>query len=78
MAGESNVKPSGKDLGTRCPICRAPASDEARPFCSKRCADVDLSRWLKGVYVIPGGADGDDEEDSGRSEIAGNSQGEGE
>jgi endogenous inhibitor of DNA gyrase (YacG/DUF329 family) len=38
--------------GSRCPICGRPASEEMRPFCSKRCADVDLSRWLGGVYRI--------------------------
>jgi endogenous inhibitor of DNA gyrase (YacG/DUF329 family) len=27
---------------------------EHRPFCSKRCAEIDLGRWLKGAYVIPG------------------------
>ncbi len=37
-----------------CPICGKPAVDRYKPFCSKRCADVDLSRWLKGSYVIPG------------------------
>lgn len=37
-----------------CPICRRPAEAEYRPFCSKRCADVDLARWLKGAYVVPG------------------------
>lgn len=37
----------------RCPLCRKPAQAAFRPFCSKRCADVDLSRWLKGVYAIP-------------------------
>lgn len=36
-----------------CPICGAPARHETRPFCSKRCADVDLGRWLKGGYAIP-------------------------
>ncbi len=38
-----------------------------RPFCSKRCADVDLSRWLKGAYVIPGRPDDEPEtpEDDG-------------
>ena len=36
-----------------CPICGAPAIQEFRPFCSKRCADVDLGRWLQGVYAIP-------------------------
>ncbi|VTZ49095.1 DNA gyrase inhibitor YacG [Methylocella tundrae] len=37
----------------RCPICGKPAVLEMRPFCSKRCADVDLHRWLGGVYAIP-------------------------
>ncbi|MBU6156097.1 MAG: DNA gyrase inhibitor YacG [Alphaproteobacteria bacterium] len=36
-----------------CPICRQPTAQKFRPFCSKRCADVDLSRWLKGAYAIP-------------------------
>ena len=36
-----------------CPICGKPTEEKVRPFCSKRCADVDLSRWLKGVYAIP-------------------------
>ena len=37
-----------------CPICGKPRSERYDPFCSKRCADVDLHRWLKGNYVIPG------------------------
>lgn len=37
-----------------CPICRKPADAAYLPFCSKRCADVDLGRWLTGGYVIPG------------------------
>jgi uncharacterized protein len=37
-----------------CPICSKPRSERYAPFCSKRCADVDLHRWLKGGYVIPG------------------------
>ena len=40
----------------RCPICGKPRSAAYDPFCSKRCADVDLHRWLKGSYVIPGGS----------------------
>lgn len=36
-----------------CPICGAMSVRAFRPFCSKRCADVDLHRWLSGVYVIP-------------------------
>ena len=37
-----------------CPICGKPAVERLRPFCSERCADIDLGRWLKGGYVIPG------------------------
>lgn len=36
-----------------CPVCGKPAAEKYRPFCSKRCADVDLGRWLTGSYVIP-------------------------
>ena len=46
----------------RCPICGKPAHADTRPFCSRRCADVDLSRWLTGSYRIPVGVP--DEEDS--------------
>lgn len=38
----------------KCPICGKPAAPEYRPFCSRRCADVDLARWLRGDYVIAG------------------------
>jgi endogenous inhibitor of DNA gyrase (YacG/DUF329 family) len=37
----------------KCPTCGKPASDAHRPFCSRRCADVDLHRWLRGAYVVP-------------------------
>lgn len=36
-----------------CPICGKPADPAVRPFCSGRCADVDLNRWLSGTYAIP-------------------------
>jgi endogenous inhibitor of DNA gyrase (YacG/DUF329 family) len=36
-----------------CPICGKPSEHHARPFCSVRCADVDLNRWLSGVYAVP-------------------------
>lgn len=36
-----------------CPICGRPADMKFKPFCSKRCADVDLARWLNGVYSVP-------------------------
>ncbi|MEK9685644.1 MAG: DNA gyrase inhibitor YacG [Rhodospirillaceae bacterium] len=39
--------------GRLCPICNALEVHEFRPFCSKRCADLDLSRWLGGVYAVP-------------------------
>ena len=36
-----------------CPTCGKPAIEQFKPFCSRRCADVDLHRWLSGVYSIP-------------------------
>jgi endogenous inhibitor of DNA gyrase (YacG/DUF329 family) len=48
-AGGSSSAPSARP----CPICGKPAIEKMRPFCSKRCADVDLHRWLGGVYAIP-------------------------
>jgi hypothetical protein len=44
-----------------CPICGKPAVAEFRPFCSARCADVDLNRWLSGLYSIESAPDGDEE-----------------
>jgi endogenous inhibitor of DNA gyrase (YacG/DUF329 family) len=38
----------------KCPICGKPAMEIYRPFCSRACADIDLSRWLGGRYVVPG------------------------
>ena len=37
-----------------CPVCGKPETEGFKPFCSKRCADIDLNRWLKGSYIIPG------------------------
>ncbi|WP_414716850.1 DNA gyrase inhibitor YacG [Tardiphaga sp. 37S4] len=37
-----------------CPICGKPAMEASKPFCSERCRDVDLNRWLSGSYAIPG------------------------
>jgi uncharacterized protein len=36
----------------RCPICGKPAAQQHRPFCSVRCSQIDLGRWLKGNYRI--------------------------
>ncbi len=46
-----------------CPICGKPATRAAYPFCSTRCADIDLNRWLSGAYAIPASEDspGEDE-----------------
>ncbi len=50
--------------GTKlCPICGKPAEEKFRPFCGKRCADIDLNRWLSGLYAIPG-AEVEDAEDT--------------
>jgi endogenous inhibitor of DNA gyrase (YacG/DUF329 family) len=51
-----------------CPICGKPAAERFRPFCSGRCKDVDLNRWLSGVYAIPAVESGDDsdEQDAAR------------
>jgi uncharacterized protein len=40
-------------LAPKCPICRKPAEHRFRPFCSRRCADVDLNRWFSGAYSVP-------------------------
>ena len=36
-----------------CPICDRPAMPATRPFCSRRCAEVDLGRWFSGTYRVP-------------------------
>lgn len=52
-------------MSTGCPICGKPVETAFRPFCSKRCADVDLQRWLSGRYVVEGGEDDDENPLSG-------------
>ena len=54
MTSASDEKP--------CPICKRPADPAFRPFCSKRCADVDLQRWFTGRYAIPGKPLNDEDE----------------
>jgi endogenous inhibitor of DNA gyrase (YacG/DUF329 family) len=46
-----------------CPICGKPAAEAARPFCSERCRDVDLNRWLSNSYAIPAAPDDDENAD---------------
>ena len=50
MAGSEPTKSEDR---RRCPVCGRPAEPRWRPFCSKRCANVDLGRWLGERYVIP-------------------------
>jgi endogenous inhibitor of DNA gyrase (YacG/DUF329 family) len=45
-----------------CPVCRKPAVAAHTPFCSDRCKDVDLNRWLSGSYVIPASQNDDEDE----------------
>lgn len=47
-----------------CPICGKPSSQAHHPFCSGRCADIDLNRWLSGAYAIPAEAVSEDEEET--------------
>ena len=43
----------GYSLKAACPLCQQPAEDLYRPFCSRRCAQLDLGKWLTGGYAIP-------------------------
>ena len=52
----------------KCPICSRPTDAKYRPFCSRRCADVDLSRWLRGSYAIPDAGESEDGDESSDSE----------
>ncbi len=56
--------------GPSCPICGKPQVPRLRPFCSRRCADIDLSRWLKGIYAVPGEETEDSVPDAGPDEEA--------
>jgi endogenous inhibitor of DNA gyrase (YacG/DUF329 family) len=50
-----------------CPICGKQTVDRYRPFCSRRCADVDLGRWLTGHYAIPLQDDEPEEPEDGQT-----------
>jgi len=47
----------------KCPICGKPAVEASKPFCSERCRDVDLNRWLSNSYVVPGKSEADEDAD---------------
>ena len=46
-----------------CVVCGKPAVEAFKPFCSSRCRDVDLNRWLSGSYVVPGRPEADEDAD---------------
>ena len=56
MTDQADTRPTA-----RCPNCGKPADAAFRPFCSKRCRDVDLNRWLSGVYAVPGKEEEDED-----------------
>ncbi len=63
---QTAAAPEGKAAPPFCAICRLrPQTEKYRPFCSKRCADVDLNRWLGGVYAIPGKPEEEEDETPG-------------
>ena len=55
MTDRSNTPPlRAVRMAAKCPVCGKPADPaKYRPFCSKRCADIDLGRWLKEGYRVP-------------------------
>jgi endogenous inhibitor of DNA gyrase (YacG/DUF329 family) len=54
-------RPAKISAAKPCPICGKPAAAGSKPFCSERCRDVDLNRWLSGSYAIPA-RDGEEED----------------
>ncbi|MDG4719964.1 MULTISPECIES: DNA gyrase inhibitor YacG [Thalassospira] len=44
---------STKTVSSDCVVCGSPATEKYKPFCSKRCADRDLGKWLNESYSIP-------------------------
>ena len=66
-SGKGSAREAGKEVGKKtaklCPICGKPAIEASRPFCSERCRDVDLNRWLSNSYAIPAAKDDDEDAD---------------
>ena len=61
---------TGAKKGGRCPICQDETDQAFRPFCSSRCADIDLGKWLTGSYAIPVTDESGDSEDDGSDAVA--------
>ena len=56
-----------KKKAGRCPLCKANSAPKYSPFCSQRCADADLARWLNGQYRVP--AEDEPDEDAGEAAV---------
>ncbi len=54
MAANASKREKVARRTARCPICGRAMAARFAPFCSQHCADVDLARWLRGTYAIPG------------------------
>jgi endogenous inhibitor of DNA gyrase (YacG/DUF329 family) len=65
-----STPPRRKPAERQCPICGKPSAGESSPFCSRRCADIDLHRWLSGRYVIPGATVDEEDDESSRKDDA--------
>lgn len=77
MAGDALILASSEKTGDRsnveplrktrpCPECGRPSSRADYPFCSARCRNIDLNRWLSGSYAIPVSEDDENREESDR------------
>lgn len=53
---------AGTGKARRCPICERPTVHQYRPFCSRRCAAIDLGHWIDGTYAIPAEAVAEDDQ----------------
>jgi endogenous inhibitor of DNA gyrase (YacG/DUF329 family) len=63
MSASSPANDNGKTKAApACAICGRPRTEKYTPFCSRRCADVDLYRWLNGKYAIPASESAEEEE----------------
>jgi uncharacterized protein len=62
QAGVAEAPAKTEKPSKPCPICGKPAEHAFRPFCSARCRDVDLNRWLSGTYIVRGRDDSAEEE----------------
>ena len=67
-AANDNATGKGRKKPRPCPICGKPPVAASTPFCSPRCADVDLHRWLGGAYAISTDADTDDSTSAGEGD----------